>query len=154
MINPICSSVKPNPARDRPVQRQKLIVIAEDEPDAAKLLEFRLRRSGFRTIVAADGLTALNEVFEHKPDLLILDLMLPQMHGFEVCRLLKTSPVTHRIPILVLSALATTEDKLRGFGRGADDYMTKPFEMSELVARVYALLRRGAARAESSAASA
>jgi len=130
------------------VQRQRLIVIAEDEPDAARLLEFRLQRGGFRTIVASDGLTALNEVFEHRPDLLILDLMLPQMHGFEVCRLLKTSPVTHRIPILVLSALATPEDKLRGFGRGADDYMTKPFEMSELVARVYALLRRGTAPVE------
>jgi DNA-binding response OmpR family regulator len=136
------------------VQRQKLIVIAEDEPDAARLLEFRLQRSGFRTIVAADGLTALNEVFEHKPDLLILDLMLPQMHGFEVCRLLKTSPVTYRIPILVLTALATPEDKLRGFGRGADDYLTKPFQMSELVARVYALLRRGTVPAESPAASA
>jgi DNA-binding response OmpR family regulator len=133
------------------MQRQKIVVIAEDEADAAKLLEFRLQRSGFRTIVASDGLTALNEVFEYKPDLLILDLMLPKMHGFEVCRLLKTSPVTYRIPILVLSALATPEDKLRGFGRGADDYMTKPFEMSELVARVYALLRRSAAAAESSA---
>jgi DNA-binding response OmpR family regulator len=132
------------------VQRQKLIIIAEDEPDAAELLEFRLQRSGFRTIVASDGLTALNEVFERKPDLLILDLMLPQMHGFEVCRLLKTSPVTHHIPILLLTALATPEDNLRGFGRGTDDYMTKPFEMSELVARVYALLRRGTAPAESS----
>jgi len=138
------------------MERQKLIVIAEDEPDAANLVEFRLQRSGFRTIVASDGLTALNEVFEHKPDLLILDLMLPQMHGFEVCRLIKTSPVTCRIPILVLTALATPEDKLRGFGRGADDYMTKPFVMSELVARVYALLRRSATPAscpERSAAS-
>ena len=131
------------------MQRQKIVVIAEDEPDAAKLLEFRLQRSGFRTIVATNGLAALNEVFEHKPDLLILDLMLPQMHGFEVCRLLKTSPITYRIPILVLTALATPEDKLRGFGRGADDYMTKPFQMSELVTRVYALLRRGTAPAES-----
>lgn len=130
------------------MQRQKIVVIAEDEPDAANLLEFRLQRSGFRTIIATNGLAALNEVFEHKPDLLILDLMLPQMHGFEVCRLLKTSPITYRIPILVLTALATPEDKLRGFGRGADDYMTKPFEMSELVARVYALLRRGTAPAD------
>jgi DNA-binding response OmpR family regulator len=131
------------------MQRQKIVVIAEDEPDAAKLLEFRLQRSGFRTIVTMDGLGALNEVFEHKPDLLILDLMLPHMHGFEVCRLLKTSAVTRRMPILLLTALAMPEDKLRGFGRGADDYMTKPFEMSELVARVYALLRRATAPAES-----
>jgi DNA-binding response OmpR family regulator len=133
------------------VGRQKLIIIAEDEPDAARLLEFRLQRGGFRTIVAADGLTALNEVFEHKPDLVLLDLMLPQMHGFEVCRLLKTSPLTCRIPILLLTALVTPEDKLRGFGRGADDYMTKPFEMSELVARVYALLRRASAHAPAGA---
>jgi two-component system phosphate regulon response regulator PhoB len=125
--------------------RQKLIVIAEDEADAATLLEFRLQRSGFRTMVASDGLAALNLVFERKPDVLILDLMLPLMHGLEVCRLLKTSPITQNIPILVLTAMASTEDKLRSFGRGADDYLTKPFEMSELVARVYALLRRGGA---------
>ena len=124
-----------------------LIVIAEDEPDTAKLLAYRLQRSGMELIKTADGITALNEVFEHKPDLVILDLMMPRMDGLEVCRLLKTSPITRRIPILLLTALASPADKLNGFGSGADDYLTKPFEMSELVARVFALLRRPAEEA-------
>jgi DNA-binding response OmpR family regulator len=122
--------------------KRPVIVIAEDEPDSASLLACRLQRAGAETVMAPDGLAALNEVFERKPDLLILDLMMPGMHGLEVCRLLKTSPVTRHIPVLLLTALASPEDRLRGFGRGADDYVTKPFEMSELVARVFALLRR------------
>jgi len=124
------------------MSRLPLVLIAEDEPDTARLLEYRLRRSGLEIVLAADGLGALNETLERKPDLLILDLMLPSMSGLEVCRLLKSSPLTSDIPILVLTALASPDDKLKGFGRGADDYMTKPFEMSELVARVFALLRR------------
>ena len=124
------------------MSRLPLVLIAEDEPDTASLLEYRLRRSGLEIVLAADGLGALNETLERKPDLLILDLMLPSMSGLEVCRLLKSSPLTSDIPILVLTALASPDDKLKGFGRGADDYMTKPFEMSELVARVFALLRR------------
>ena len=124
------------------MSRLQLVLIAEDEPDTASLLEYRLRRSGLEIVLAADGLGALNETLERKPDLLILDLMLPSMSGLEVCRLLKSSPLTSDIPILVLTALASPDDKLKGFGRGADDYMTKPFEMSELVARVFALLRR------------
>ncbi len=129
---------------------RRFILIAEDEPDTANLLQFHLQRHGYHTTVASDGFNALNLTFERRPDLIILDLMLPKLHGFEVCRMLKMSPITHRTPILVLSALATPEDKLRGFGCGANDYMTKPFEMSELVARVYALLRRGAVSTESS----
>jgi len=121
-----------------------LIVIAEDEPDTAKLLAYRFRLSGVETIIATDGITALNEVMERKPDLVILDLMMPRMDGLEVCRLLKASPITRRIPVLLLTALASPADKLKGFGSGADDYLTKPFEVSELVARVFALLRRAA----------
>lgn len=121
-----------------------LVVIAEDEPDTAKLVSYRLQKSGVQSIAVADGISALNAVFEHKPDLIILDLMMPRMDGLEVCRLLKTSPVARHIPILMLTALASPADKLKGFGSGTDDYLTKPFEMSELVARVFALLRRGA----------
>jgi DNA-binding response OmpR family regulator len=121
-----------------------LIVIAEDEPDTAKLLTYRLQKAGVHSVAVSDGISALNAVFEHKPDLVILDLMMPRMDGLEVCRLLKTSPITRRIPVLLLTALATPTDKLKGFGSGADDYVTKPFEMSELIARVFALLRRGA----------
>jgi DNA-binding response OmpR family regulator len=121
-----------------------LILIAEDEADAARLVSYRLQRKGYRTLVAEDGLATINAAFEKHPDLVILDLMMPKMHGLEVCRLLKNSPTTRTVPVLILSALAGMEDKLKGFGRGADDYMTKPFEMPELIARVESLLQRSA----------
>jgi DNA-binding response OmpR family regulator len=119
-----------------------LILIAEDEADAARLVSYRLQSKGYRTCVAADGLATVNAAFEKHPDLVILDLMMPKLHGFEVCRLLKNSPSTRDVPVLILSAMASMEDKLKGFGRGADDYMTKPFEMPELIARVETLLQR------------
>jgi DNA-binding response OmpR family regulator len=117
------------------------ILIAEDEPDTANLLQFHLQRRGYHTTVASDGLNALNLSFERHPDLVILDLMLPKLHGFEVCRMLKTSPSTRHIPVFMLTAMAATEDKVQGFNLGANEYMTKPFEVSELLARVESLLR-------------
>lgn len=122
--------------------RQPLILIAEDEADTARLLTYHLRRNGYSTAVAPDGIAALNAAIERKPALVILDRMMPQMQGHEVCRLLKASPIACHIPVLMLTALATTENKLAGFQSGADDYMTKPFEMRELLARIGALLRR------------
>ncbi len=124
--------------------KRPLLVIADDEPDTVRLLAYRLQKCGIQCIAVSDGIGAINAAFEHKPDVVILDLMMPRMDGLEVCRLLKTSPITRRIPVLLLTALASPADKLRGFGCGADDYVTKPFEMSELVARVFALLRRRA----------
>jgi DNA-binding response OmpR family regulator len=124
--------------------KRPLVVIADDEPDTVRLLTHRLQKSGIRCIGVFDGIGAVNAALEHKPDVVILDLMMPRMDGLEVCRLLKTSPITRHIPVLLLSALTRPVDKLRGFGCGADDYLTKPFEMSELVARVFALLRRRA----------
>jgi two-component system phosphate regulon response regulator PhoB len=119
-----------------------LIVIAEDEPDAAALLVFHLRRHGFRTSVAPDGVATLNAMFAEKPALLLLDLMLPKLHGLQVCRMLRASPITQRVPIIMVTALGSPEDKLKGFGQGADDYVTKPFDMPELLARVDAVLHR------------
>ena len=121
--------------------KHRSILIAEDDPDTANLLQFHLQRRGYQTTVASDGLNALNFSFEQRPDLVILDLMMPKLHGFEVCRMLKTSPLTRRIPIFMLTAIATTENKVQGFGLGANDYLTKPFEVSELLARVESLLR-------------
>jgi DNA-binding response OmpR family regulator len=121
--------------------KHRSILIAEDEPDTANLLQFHLQRRGYHTTVASDGLNALNMSFERHPDLVILDLMLPKLHGFEVCRMLKTSPSTRHIPVFMLTAMAATEDKVQGFNLGANDYMTKPFEVSELLARVESLLR-------------
>lgn len=121
--------------------KHRSILIAEDEPDTANLLQFHLQRRGYQTTVASDGLNALNLSFERHPDLVILDLMLPKLHGFEVCRMLKASPSTRHIPIFMLTAMAATENKVQGFSLGANEYMTKPFEMSELLARIESLLR-------------
>lgn len=121
--------------------KHESILIAEDEPDTANLLQFHLQRHGYHTTVASDGLSALNLSFEQHPDLVILDLMLPKLHGFEVCRMLKTSPSTQHIPVFMLTAMASTEDKVHGFHIGATEYLTKPFEMSELLARIESLLR-------------
>jgi len=120
--------------------RRRFILIAEDEPDTANLLQFHLQRRGYHTTVASDGFNALNLTFERRPDLIILDLMLPKLHGFEVCRMLKDSPSTRHIPVFMLTALASPENKVQGFGVGANDYLTKPFEVSELLARVESLL--------------
>jgi len=124
------------------MDRRSTILVAEDEPDAADLLVFHLQRRGYVVRCAADGRAALNAVFEHNPDLLILDLMLPHLHGYEVCRLVKSAPRVRATPILMLTALATLDDKLRGFKLGADDFLTKPYAMKELLARVDILLRR------------
>ncbi|MGD0015920.1 MAG: response regulator [Verrucomicrobiia bacterium] len=122
--------------------RKPLILIAEDDCDLGELLVFSLRRRGYRALVATDGRAALNAAFEHKPDLILLDLMLPILHGYEVCRLLKSSPALAHIPVIIMTALVTTENKVKGFKLGADDYLTKPFAMPELIARMNALLTR------------
>jgi two-component system phosphate regulon response regulator PhoB len=119
---------------------RRLIVVAEDETDAALLLEYHLHRAGYRTVWAADGLTALNAAFERKPALLLLDWMMPKLDGLQVCRLLKSSPITRQIPVVLVTARGMPEDKLKGFGHGADDYLTKPYEMPELLARMARLL--------------
>ena len=107
------------------MSKLKSILIAEDEPDTANLLQFHLQRRGYHTTVASDGLNALNLSFERHPDLVILDLMLPKMHGFEVCRMLKASPTTRHIPVFMLTAAASTENKVQGFSLGANDLMAR-----------------------------
>lgn len=127
------------------MSEKPMILIAEDEPDAANLLGFHLNRRGYRTVVAGEGRAVLNQTFEHMPDLIILDLIMPNLHGYEVCRLLRSAPATCRIPIIMVTAMSRTEDKVRGFKLGADDYITKPYEMAELLARVGSLLHRSVA---------
>jgi DNA-binding response OmpR family regulator len=122
--------------------RGKYILIVEDEVDAGRLLHYHLRQKGYECRIAMDGRAALNAVFKEKPDLILLDLMLPTLNGLEICRLLKGAPATRQIPIIMVTAMATPDDIVRGFKLGADDYVTKPFEMRELLARVAALLRR------------
>ena len=120
----------------------KLILVAEDEPDMAELIADRLRRRGYTSLIAHNGLAALNAVFARKPALVILDRMMPQMEGLEVCRLIKASPFGRSTLVLMVTAMASTDNKLEGFDSGADDYLAKPFEMRELMARVNALLSR------------
>lgn len=124
------------------IEHEKLILIIEDEVDLSKLLEFHLQHHGFETLAVRDGMEGLNEAIHRAPDLVILDLMLPKIHGLEVCRLLRNSPATRQVPILILSAMHTTATKIRGLDMGADDYMTKPFEFAELISRINSLLRR------------
>jgi two-component system, OmpR family, alkaline phosphatase synthesis response regulator PhoP len=120
----------------------KKILIVEDETDVIKLLKYNLDKEGFKVSYATDGGVALAEIRRDAPDLVILDLMLPGIGGLEVCRQLRRSESFSRIPILILSAKSEEADRVIGLEIGADDYVTKPFSMREIIARVRALLRR------------
>jgi phosphate regulon transcriptional regulator PhoB len=118
------------------------VLIVEDEPDIRNLIVHHLTRDGFRCRVAASGPEALSRVRAGVPDLVVLDLMLPDMDGLEVCRRLRADPATASIPIIMLTARADEVDRIVGLEMGADDYVAKPFSPKELVARVRAVLRR------------
>lgn len=118
------------------------VLVVEDEDALATLLDYNLMKEGFRVERAADGEEALLRVAEEPPDLVVLDWMLPKVSGVEVCRQLRAGSETRRTPVLMLTARGEEADKVRGLDTGADDYVVKPFAMSELVARIRALLRR------------
>jgi two-component system, OmpR family, alkaline phosphatase synthesis response regulator PhoP len=122
--------------------RVRSIIIVEDDEDIADSIRFNLEREGFRVRIAATGEDALNVILSGPPNLILLDLNLPGMNGFEICRRLKAESATEKIPILMLTARAEETDKVLGLNMGADDYVTKPFSMRELVARINATLRR------------
>ncbi len=119
-----------------------MIHIIEDEPHHAILLDRALCQARFATTLAADGHTGWENVQRLMPSLILLDLMLPGMDGQEVCRLVRSTPSTRHIPIIMLSALGTEEDRISGIQMGADDYVVKPFSPREVVSRVQAVLRR------------
>jgi DNA-binding response OmpR family regulator len=116
------------------------ILVVDDEPRIAEIVRAYLEREGFRVLTAADGVTALSLARHSHPDLVILDLMLPELSGFEVCRALQSEGGP---PIIMLTARDEAEDRIAGLELGADDYVTKPFNPRELAARVKAVLRRG-----------
>jgi two-component system, OmpR family, alkaline phosphatase synthesis response regulator PhoP len=118
------------------------ILVVDDEPEAVELVEFNLKQAGYAVITAVDGAEALKKAHAHRPDLIILDVMLPEMDGFEACKVLRLDPATARVPIIMLTAKAAEIDRVLGLELGADDYLTKPFSPKELVARVRAVLRR------------
>ena len=118
------------------------ILVVEDEPDIRKLVQYHLAQEHFKVVEAEDGEKALKTVQKDKPNLVILDLMLPGLSGLEICKLLRERPETARVPILMLTAKAGEADRVVGLEMGADDYLSKPFSPREMVARVRALLRR------------
>lgn len=118
------------------------ILVVEDESDLADLVAFNLRGEGHEVTVANDGSTALAEIQRGQPDLVVLDVMLPDVSGIEVCRRLRRNPQTVRLPVIMLTARTEEVDRVVGFEVGADDYVTKPFSPRELVLRVEAILRR------------
>ena len=124
------------------MKQAPLVLVVEDEAALVTLLRYNLEREGFRVAEARDGEEAMLQIAEQMPDLVVLDWMLPLMSGIEVCRQLRRLPETRRLPIVMLTARGEEGDKLRGLDAGADDYVTKPFSPSELIARLRAVLRR------------
>ncbi|MDP6953243.1 MAG: phosphate regulon transcriptional regulator PhoB [Alphaproteobacteria bacterium] len=121
---------------------QPNILLVEDEPSIVTVLSYNLKREGFEVREATDGEEALTMVKERKPDLVILDWMLPSVSGLEICRQLRRNRDCQDMPIIMLTARAEEDDRVRGLDSGADDYVTKPFSPSEVIARVRAVLRR------------
>ena len=118
------------------------ILVVDDEPDALEVLGFKLREAGYTPVFATDGIKALAAVKTERPDLIVLDLMLPEIDGLEVCKILRRDPATVAIPILMLTAKAAEMDRVLGLELGADDYVTKPYSPRELVLRIRKLLKR------------
>lgn len=126
-----------SPARVKPK-----ILVVDDEPDALELIAYNLKNAGLEVVTAEDGETALQLARAHLPDLILLDLMLPEVDGLEVCKILRRDAATSAIPIIMVTAKAAEMDRVLGLELGADDYVTKPFSPRELVLRVKNLLRR------------
>ena len=131
------------------MDRQKTVLIVEDEKNIVDILRFNLQREGYQTLEAYDGEDGLEKARTQDPDLILLDVMLPKMNGFDVCRSLRTGGSS--VPVIILTAREEEADKVFGLEIGADDYITKPFSMRELLARVSANIRRTAMNAAAAA---
>ncbi|WP_407355558.1 response regulator transcription factor [Methanolobus sp. WCC5] len=121
--------------------RQKILIV-DDEMDALLALKVALQAEGYNVVEAKDGHEAIVKVHSEVPDVILLDLMIPQIDGFEVCRQLKSDPIYSHIPVIMLTARGEIDDKVEGIELGADDYVTKPFNLKELKARIKMVLRR------------
>jgi DNA-binding response OmpR family regulator len=124
------------------------VLVIDDEKDLLELVRYNLEKEHLDVITASDGASGLEIGLKHKPDLVVLDLMMPGMNGLEVCKQLRSDARTSRVPIIMLTAKAGETDKIVGLEMGADDYITKPFSVRELLARVRAVLRRSGPAAE------
>ncbi len=119
-----------------------LIYVVEDDEDINELLEYNLRKEGFSVRPFLSSVKALDSISREKPDLVLLDIMLPDIDGLELCKMVKSNPETENIPIIMITAKGTEIDKIVGLELGADDYITKPFSIREVIARIRAILRR------------
>jgi two-component system phosphate regulon response regulator PhoB len=118
------------------------VLVVEDEADVVDLLRYNLNKSGFEVLIATSGLEGLEIASHHRPDLILLDIMLPGMSGYEVCKKLKNTPETAAIAIVMLTAKGETQERVKGLECGVDDYVAKPFSPRELILRIKAVLRR------------
>ena len=118
------------------------ILVVDDDRDVAQSIELSLRRRGYRVTLAHSGVEALKTLRRYRPDIVILDILMPGMSGLEVCRHLRTDPNTVELPIIFLTARGQEQDRIDGLRAGADDYLSKPFNLEELILRVKAVLRR------------
>ena len=116
------------------------ILVVDDDPAVSRLIEYNLKLAGFEVLCKYDGLAVFDTIKQFRPSLIVLDVMLPEMSGIEVCR--KLRELNNHIPIIMLTALADVTDKIVGLDQGADDYMTKPFSPQELISRVHSIMRR------------
>src|ERR1700691_667087 len=121
---------------------KKKILVVEDDRDISELISYNLGREGYEIACLYDGSQAVDFVNKRKPDLVLLDVMLPEVHGIEICRTLKSDPITKNIPIIMLTAKSEEADVVVGLQMGADDYIPKPFSPKVLVARIKAITRR------------
>ena len=124
--------------------RRKIVLVAEDDPTTGELVCESLQSTGYKTHWAKDGIEALNYILETRPDAVVLDLILPKLNGYEVCSMVRKSRAVQWTPIIIMSGCAEHRDKMQAFGLGADDYVTKPFRLDELLARIEAVLHRNA----------
>jgi two-component system phosphate regulon response regulator PhoB len=118
------------------------ILLVDDEPDIVELLEYNLRQAGFTVVTVKDGTTALYEIRRQRPDLILLDVMLPDMSGTDIVKRLRKEPATESIPVILVTALGAEIDRVVGLEVGADDYVVKPFSPREVILRINAILRR------------
>jgi two-component system phosphate regulon response regulator PhoB len=149
LSSPNCHRVVTQPklcddgARDMQPRVKLRILVVDDEPEAVELVEFNLKQAGYAVSTAADGAEALKKARSQTPDLVVLDVMLPEMDGFEICKVLRLDPATAKVPIIMLTAKAAEIDRVLGLELGADDYLTKPFSPRELLLRIKKILSRG-----------
>ena len=124
------------------------VLVVDDESDVTELLEYKLEQEGYRVATLNDPLACIAKVREFEPELVLLDIMMPELSGIQLCRIIRADPITKEIPIIFLSARGEVEDRIKGLEAGAEDYISKPFNTNELLLRISKMLRRSGSRSE------